>query len=144
MAIQQFCYAFVQRLDQADLKMSLTISHISGFPYIEINDRKSNFYSQYFTVSSNVTDSIDTNSTSPVIYKVYTYITKEDILNIPKVDFERLLEYRDCLKKLVKLLNQANIPTCDYFNGNFVNGMRKAHTKINRRLTIINRDCLNK
>lgn len=144
MAIQQFCYAFVQRLDQAELKMSLTISHISGFPYIEISDRKSNFYSQYFTVTCNVTDSIDKNSTSPVIYKVYSYITKEDILNIPKNDFIRLLEYRDCLKKMVKLLNQANIPTCDYFNGNFINGMRKAHTKINRRMTIINKDCLNK
>ena len=144
MAIQQFCYAFVQRLDQADLKMSLTISHISGFPYIELSDRKSEFYSKYFSISSNARDNLDKNSTECLTYSVYTYITKDDILRIPKGDFEKLLEYRDCLKKMVKLLNQAEIPICDYFNGNFVNCMRKAHTKINRRLTIYNKDCLNK
>ena len=144
MALQQFCYAFVQKLDMSELKMTLYISHITGFPYVEIEDRKSAFYGKYFTISSNVTDSIDKHSLDHITYRVYTYITKEDFLNIPKDDFMRLLEYRDCLKKLVKLLNQAEIPTVDYFNGNFINCMKKAHTKVNRRLTILNKDCLNK
>ena len=61
MGLQQFCYAFVQRLDQADLKMSLTLSHTTGFPYIEIADRKSDFYSKYFTI----------NLFCVIIYKVY-------------------------------------------------------------------------
>jgi hypothetical protein len=144
MWLQQFCYTFVQKLEMAELKMTITVSHISGFPYVEIEDRKSGFYGKYFTISSDVKDNINKNSTLPVTYSVYPYITKEDILNISKGDFEKLLEYRDCLKKMVKLLNQAEIPTCDYFNGNFVNCMRKAHTKMNRRLIIHNRDSLNK
>ena len=142
MGLQQFCYAFVQRLDQADLKMSLTLSHTTGFPYIELSDRKSNFYSKYFTINLKLPDYMSKESTESITYIVYSYITKEDLLSIPKEDFIRLLEYRDCLKKMVNLLNQAEIPICDYFNGNFINCMKKAHTKINRRMTIKNRDML--
>lgn len=142
MTLQKFCDKYVDWLDSAELKMSLTISHISGFPHLEIEDRNSGFYSKYFTISDNASDRANSGFNKPIEYSLYCYMTKDDILNIPKGDFARLLEYRDCLKKMVKLLNEANIATEDYFNGNFIKCMQNAHKKVNRRLVIYNRELL--
>lgn len=141
MANQRFYDKFVDFVDGSCLKMSVSISNVTGFPHIDISDRTTDFYSRYFKVGVLLPKvELDKSSDECVLYTVYTFVNQENVLNMSKEDFMRLLEYRDCLKKLVKLLNDAKIPMCDYFNGTFISSLKKAHTKVNRRMTVYNKD----